>query len=161
MGTDRSVNFGGRNSNRSPTIVGANIDLGRQGDGGLRSVRSRQRPVAVRGPICRLISRQRPSHGASELPNDNAKVIEAVTAGAETGRSHRRRVALLRIAATALANGLALYTRHPDDFARAQRSRPRRRHLTAERSPLWRKSTRFAHRSGYQREGTGQGVGGP
>jgi predicted nucleic acid-binding protein len=40
-----------------------------------------------------------------------------VAAVAETGRSHRRRVADLLIAATAHANGLALYTRNPDDFA--------------------------------------------
>jgi toxin FitB len=35
----------------------------------------------------------------------------------ETGRSHRRRIADLLIAATAHAKGLALYTRNPDDFA--------------------------------------------
>jgi hypothetical protein len=35
----------------------------------------------------------------------------------EVGRSHRRRVADLLIAATAHANDLALYTRNPDDFA--------------------------------------------
>jgi predicted nucleic acid-binding protein len=35
----------------------------------------------------------------------------------ETDRSHRRRIADLLIAATAHANGLALYTRNPDDFA--------------------------------------------
>ncbi len=40
-------------------------------------------------------------------------VIAAVV---EAGRSHRRRVADLLIAATAHANGLALYTRNPDDF---------------------------------------------
>jgi predicted nucleic acid-binding protein len=40
-----------------------------------------------------------------------------VAAVAETGRSHRRRVADLLIAATAHANGLTLYTRNPDDFA--------------------------------------------
>jgi hypothetical protein len=39
-----------------------------------------------------------------------------VAAIASTGRSHRRRVADLLIAATAHANGLALYTRNPDDF---------------------------------------------
>lgn len=33
-----------------------------------------------------------------------------------TGRSHRRRVADLLIAATAHANGLVLYTRNPTDF---------------------------------------------
>jgi predicted nucleic acid-binding protein len=42
---------------------------------------------------------------------------QVVAAVAETGRSHRRRIADLLIAATALANGLALYTRNPDDFA--------------------------------------------
>ena len=42
---------------------------------------------------------------------------QIVAAVAETGRSHRRRVADLLIAATAHANGLALYTRNPDDFA--------------------------------------------
>lgn len=35
----------------------------------------------------------------------------------ETGRSHRRRVADMLIAATAHANQLSLYTRNPDDFA--------------------------------------------
>ncbi|HEY2214147.1 MAG TPA: type II toxin-antitoxin system VapC family toxin [Acidimicrobiales bacterium] len=40
-----------------------------------------------------------------------------VAAVAETGRSHRSRVADLLIAATAHANGLTLYTRNPDDFA--------------------------------------------
>jgi predicted nucleic acid-binding protein len=40
-------------------------------------------------------------------------VIAAVV---EAGRSHRRRVADLLVAATAHANGLALYTRNPDDF---------------------------------------------
>jgi predicted nucleic acid-binding protein len=40
-----------------------------------------------------------------------------VAAVADTGRSHRRRVADLLIAATAHANGLALYTRTPDRFA--------------------------------------------
>ncbi len=34
----------------------------------------------------------------------------------ESGRSHRRRVADLLIAATAHANGLTLYTRNPIDF---------------------------------------------
>lgn len=42
---------------------------------------------------------------------------QIVAAVAETGRPHRRRVADLRIAATAHANGLALYTRNPGDFA--------------------------------------------
>ncbi len=42
---------------------------------------------------------------------------QIVAAVAETGRSHRRRVADLLIAATAHANGLAIYTRNPDDFA--------------------------------------------
>ncbi len=42
---------------------------------------------------------------------------QIVAAVAETGRSHRRRVADLLIAATAHANGLALYTRNPADFA--------------------------------------------
>ena len=42
---------------------------------------------------------------------------QVVAAVVETGRSHRRRVADLLIAATAHANGLALYTRNPDDFA--------------------------------------------
>lgn len=32
------------------------------------------------------------------------------------GRSHRRRIADLLIAATAHANGLPLYTRNPGDF---------------------------------------------
>lgn len=40
-------------------------------------------------------------------------VVAAVMA---TGRSHRRRIADLLIAATAHANGLPLYTRNPDDF---------------------------------------------
>ena len=41
------------------------------------------------------------------------QVVSAVLA---IGRSHRRRIADLLIAATAHANGLALYTRNPDDF---------------------------------------------
>jgi len=40
-----------------------------------------------------------------------------VAAVADFGRSHRRRIADLLIAATAHANGLDLYTRNPDDFA--------------------------------------------
>jgi predicted nucleic acid-binding protein len=39
-----------------------------------------------------------------------------VAAVVDAGRSHRRRVADLLIAATAHANGLTLYTRNPDDF---------------------------------------------
>jgi predicted nucleic acid-binding protein len=42
---------------------------------------------------------------------------QIVAAVADTGRSHRRRVADLLIAATAHANGLALFTRNPDDFS--------------------------------------------
>jgi hypothetical protein len=42
---------------------------------------------------------------------------QIVAAVVEAGQSHRRRVADLLIAATAHANGLALYTRNPDDFA--------------------------------------------
>lgn len=42
---------------------------------------------------------------------------QLVAAVAETGRSRRRRFADLLIAATAHANGLALYTRNPDDLA--------------------------------------------
>jgi hypothetical protein len=42
------------------------------------------------------------------------QIAAAVT---EAGRSHRRRFADLLIAATAHANGLALYTRNPNDFA--------------------------------------------
>lgn len=42
---------------------------------------------------------------------------QIVAAVAETGRSHRRRVAELLIGATAHANQLPLYTRNPDDFA--------------------------------------------
>ncbi len=42
---------------------------------------------------------------------------QIVAAVAETGRSHRHRVADMLIAATAHANQLALYTRNPDDFA--------------------------------------------
>ncbi len=41
---------------------------------------------------------------------------QVVVAAAETGRSHRRRIADLLIAATAHANDLPLYTRNPDDF---------------------------------------------
>jgi predicted nucleic acid-binding protein len=41
------------------------------------------------------------------------RVVAAVT---EVGRSHRRCVADLMIAATAHANGLDLFTRNPDDF---------------------------------------------
>ena len=42
---------------------------------------------------------------------------QVVAAVVDTGRSHRRRVADLLLAATAHANGLGLYTRNPDDFA--------------------------------------------
>lgn len=42
---------------------------------------------------------------------------QVVAASSETGRSHRRRVADMLIAATAHANRLDLYTRNPDDFA--------------------------------------------
>lgn len=41
---------------------------------------------------------------------------QVVAAVVETGRSHRRRIADLLVAATAHAHGLALYTRNPDDF---------------------------------------------
>jgi hypothetical protein len=41
---------------------------------------------------------------------------QMVAAVAEAGRSHRRRVADLLIAAVAHANALPLYTRNPDDF---------------------------------------------
>jgi len=46
---------------------------------------------------------------------------QIVAAVAENGRSHRRRVGDLLIAATAHANGLGLYTRHPGDFAGLER----------------------------------------
>jgi len=42
---------------------------------------------------------------------------QVVAAVADAGRSPRRRVADMLIAASAHANGLALYTRNPDDFA--------------------------------------------
>ena len=42
---------------------------------------------------------------------------QVVAAVADSGRSHRRRIADLLVAATAHANGLPLYTRNPDDFA--------------------------------------------
>jgi len=54
------------------------------------------------------------------LPFDSAAARsygQIVAAVAETGRSPRRRVADMLIAATAHANQLALYTRNPDDFA--------------------------------------------
>jgi len=41
---------------------------------------------------------------------------QVIAAVVEIGRSHRRRIADLLIAATAHANGLPLYTRNPDDF---------------------------------------------
>jgi predicted nucleic acid-binding protein len=41
---------------------------------------------------------------------------QIVAAVVDAGRSHRRRIADMLIAATAHANGLALYTRNPDDF---------------------------------------------
>jgi hypothetical protein len=41
---------------------------------------------------------------------------QVVAAVMEIGRSHRRRIADLLIAATAHANGLPLYTRNPEDF---------------------------------------------
>jgi predicted nucleic acid-binding protein len=43
----------------------------------------------------------------------HGQVVAAVVA---IGRSHRRRIADLLIAATAHANGLPLHTRNPDDF---------------------------------------------
>jgi predicted nucleic acid-binding protein len=42
---------------------------------------------------------------------------QIVASVVETGRPHRRRIADLLIAATAHANGLALYTRNPAHFA--------------------------------------------
>lgn len=54
------------------------------------------------------------------LPFDTAcarSYGQIVATVAETGRSHRRRVTDLLIAATAHANGLPLYTRNPDDLA--------------------------------------------
>jgi predicted nucleic acid-binding protein len=42
---------------------------------------------------------------------------QVVAAVAGSGHSHRSRFADLMIAATAHANGLALYTRNPGDFA--------------------------------------------
>ena len=41
---------------------------------------------------------------------------QVIAAVADAGRSHRRRLADLLIAATAHANGLTLYTRNPGDF---------------------------------------------
>lgn len=49
-----------------------------------------------------------------EASGSYGQVVAAVTA---SGRSHRRRVADLLIAAVAHAGGLPLYTRNPDDFA--------------------------------------------
>lgn len=58
--------------------------------------------------------------GAFEsLPFDSAAARsfgQLVAATAERGRSHRRRVADLLIAATAHAHGLPLFTRNPEDF---------------------------------------------
>lgn len=54
------------------------------------------------------------------LPFDTAAARsygQIVAAAADTGRSHRRRVADMLIAATAHTNQLPLYTRNPDDFA--------------------------------------------
>ncbi|MGH7643794.1 MAG: type II toxin-antitoxin system VapC family toxin [Candidatus Dormibacteria bacterium] len=45
---------------------------------------------------------------------------QVVAAVSLSGRSHRSRLADLLIAATAHANGLALYTRNPGDFAGLQ-----------------------------------------
>jgi predicted nucleic acid-binding protein len=42
---------------------------------------------------------------------------QVVAAASAVGRSHRSRVADLLIAAVAHANGIALYTRNPQDFA--------------------------------------------
>jgi predicted nucleic acid-binding protein len=42
---------------------------------------------------------------------------QVVAAVAAAGRSHRRRIADLLIAAVAHSNGLELFTRNPDDFA--------------------------------------------
>ncbi|MDA8298373.1 MAG: type II toxin-antitoxin system VapC family toxin [Actinomycetota bacterium] len=46
---------------------------------------------------------------------------QVVAAVAASGRSHRRRIADLLIAATAHANGLPLYTRNPNDFGGLER----------------------------------------
>ena len=54
------------------------------------------------------------------LPFDRAAARSyglIVAAVAAAGRSHRLRVADLLIASVAVANGLPLYTRNPDDFA--------------------------------------------
>ncbi|MGH2447741.1 MAG: type II toxin-antitoxin system VapC family toxin [Chloroflexota bacterium] len=54
------------------------------------------------------------------LPFDTAAARaygQMVAAVVENGRSHRRRVGDLLIAAIAQANGLPLYTRNPGDFA--------------------------------------------
>lgn len=50
-----------------------------------------------------------------ELRNENAKLMDAVSAG-ETSPSMRVRRWRLLIAATAHANGLDLYSRNTDDF---------------------------------------------
>lgn len=53
------------------------------------------------------------------LPFDSAAARsygQIMASAAEAGHSHRRRIADLLIAAVAHANGLALYTRNPDDF---------------------------------------------
>jgi len=46
-----------------------------------------------------------------------ARSYGQIVAAVASGRSHRRRISDLLIAATAHANGLALYTRNPADFA--------------------------------------------
>lgn len=46
---------------------------------------------------------------------------QVIAAVLPIGRSHRRRIAALLIAATAHANGLQLYTRNPDDFEGLER----------------------------------------
>jgi predicted nucleic acid-binding protein len=55
-----------------------------------------------------------PLHFDATAARSYGQIVAAV---AETGRSHRRRIADLFIAATAHANGLPLYTRNPGDFA--------------------------------------------
>jgi predicted nucleic acid-binding protein len=54
------------------------------------------------------------------LPFDTAAARgygQIVAAVAQSGRSHRSRIADLLIAATAYSNALSLYTRNPNDFS--------------------------------------------
>lgn len=75
------------------------------------AVQERARRVAV-------LQRAESEFDALPYDADAARVFGRVSAAVRaSGRAPRRRVADLMIAATAAANGLALYSANPDDFA--------------------------------------------